>query len=167
MIEDKELRVGNLVNHSGFSNAVYVAGLVAGDSRPRVNPSNTDSVFMVGGQWSPIPLTEEWLVKFGFDKKNLTHRSDGSISKDMFVKYPAIVGVNKLNEGDTPFRFCRAIPSEMNGYNFFSFIKYVHQLQNLYFALTGEELTTIELPKEYKHGMKVTWQPGDTPIKEL
>ena len=87
----------------------------------------------VAGQlWSieelePIPLTEEWLKRFGFklpahswigDKFHLSEYGEGS-------KHPNggvwVVAMNKNN----------AIISE---------IQYVHQLQNLYFAITGEEL---------------------------
>ena len=50
----------------------------------------------------PIPLTEEWLLKFGFER---TYNSQ--------------------------FRY----------FGHYIKIKYVHELQNLYFALTGQELT--------------------------
>lgn len=74
----------------------------------------------------PIPLTEEWLLKFGFEKKPMY----GKHNRYFFIK-------NKLY-------YCQ--------HDFYSFVysnnsleikepKYVHQLQNLYFALTGEELT--------------------------
>ena len=79
----------------------------------------------------PIPLTEEWLTRFGFelpahswigDKFHLSEYGKGS-------KHPNggvwVVAMNNNN----------AIISE---------IQYVHQLQNLYFALTGEELTIKE-----------------------
>ncbi len=70
-----------------------------------------------------IPLTEEWLLKFGFDKK------DKSYIKNSFL----FINNNSI------YKFLyklSIIESE---------VKYVHQLQNLYFALTGEELT-IEKP---------------------
>jgi len=65
----------------------------------------------------PIPLTEEWLIKFGFDGQDYNlftielSRNQFMILKDEWL----IVISNNC--------------------------KYVHQLQNLYFALTGEELT--------------------------
>jgi hypothetical protein len=67
--------------------------------------------------YRPIPLTEEWLLKFGFEitdnfqtkDRFQTHKQDGII----WFEYGYIV-------------------VELN---------YVHQLQNLYFALTNEELT--------------------------
>lgn len=66
----------------------------------------------------PIPITEEWLLKFGYTFKSYGY-GDGEWKQWSF-----------------------------NGYSLNSFtcnktgvdLKYVHQLQNLYFALTGEEL---------------------------
>lgn len=63
----------------------------------------------------PIPLTEEWLLKLGFGK-------DGESPKR--IKLDCDFGVVEI---------------WVNGRN--PLVKYVHQLQNLYFALTGEELT--------------------------
>jgi len=62
-----------------------------------------------------IPLTEEWLLKFGYDLITENHY--------------AIPGhlIWKCND---------LFMCDKNG----RIIKHVHQLQNLYFALTGEEL---------------------------
>jgi len=72
----------------------------------------------------PIPLTEEWLVKFGFnilltEKESILYRKN---SQDVNV-HP----IGGFTYG------VRGVPVVK--------IKNVHQLQNLYFALTGEELT--------------------------
>jgi hypothetical protein len=73
-----------------------------------------------------IPLTEEWLVKFGF-------------------KLPAYSWIGDkfhLSEWDRyPLNWCVAM--NKNNAIVVSKLKYVHQLQNLYFALTGEELELI------------------------
>ena len=69
---------------------------------------------------SPIPLTEEWLLKFGFIKH---------ITTDV---HPTFAKGN-INVNDNIVY--------VSGYGFINHIKHVHQLQNLYFALTGEELT--------------------------
>ena len=71
----------------------------------------------------PIPLTEEWLLKFGFEK-NITTDLHPTFSYDILNVNDGIVYV--LN------------------YGFVNHIKYIHQLQNLYFALTGEELKIKE-----------------------
>lgn len=66
---------------------------------------------------SPIPLTEEWLIKFGFEIKNYSY------TNSHYVK-------GKFGFDLTTF--------EYKGIK----LKYVHQLQNLFFALTCEELQT-------------------------
>lgn len=69
----------------------------------------------------PIPLTEEWLVKFGFETDHICWFKDGITIgdyKDGFFYIPAGMSFAK-----------RKNPIES-----------VHQLQNLVFALTGEEL---------------------------
>lgn len=72
----------------------------------------------------PIPLTEEWLFKFGF-------KFDGHCSwwKNELIELTIDTGEDEYsvfnNNGD---------------YITLKGIKYVHSLQNLYFALTGEEL---------------------------
>lgn len=74
----------------------------------------------------PIQLTEKWLLKFGFNEKMF-----GWWSSVLFLR------VDKI---DKSFWFDWAGTMETKCIN----IKYVHQLQNLYFALTGEELFLIE-----------------------
>jgi hypothetical protein len=62
--------------------------------------------------YDPIPLTEEWLLKFGL----------------MSIK----TELGLWNNGDAIY-FNYGLEKSIQ-------LKYVHQLQNLYFALTGEEL---------------------------
>jgi len=62
----------------------------------------------------PIPLTEEWLIKFGF-------KNHGIINSYCFV--------------DEKLR----IDYLSNEY-FPRHVEFVHELQNIYFALTGEDL---------------------------
>ena len=73
----------------------------------------------------PIPLTEEWLVRFGFEKYNLNNFT--------------------LSWGGVLFYYRISDRSFRKGYRVmekicFTEVKHVHQLQNLYFAITGEEL---------------------------
>lgn len=73
----------------------------------------------------PIPLTADWLVKFGFKDSRILLPGDGEfeirIHGGTFHIWPT--------DGQT------------ESYNYRNHINYLHQLQNLYFALTGEELT--------------------------
>ena len=76
----------------------------------------------------PIPLTEEWLEKFGFKKH----------------KWIMFDGFTWLPFGNRRFEIF--YEKKYGFYHEFyhgrgrNIIKYVHQLQNLYFALTGKEL---------------------------
>ena len=72
-----------------------------------------------GNECQPIPLTEEWLEKFGFEYSDLNGDSG-------LWKIPPFQIYGKCNQ----FIYEYALD-----------VNYVHQLQNLYFAITGEELT--------------------------
>lgn len=66
----------------------------------------------------PIPLTEEWLLKFGFERKYDSNYWNSKLCIHTYYNEFYIL--------------------QEQGRVFF---QHVHQLQNLYFALTGEELT--------------------------
>ncbi len=70
-------------------------------------------------EYQPILLTEEWLLRFGFVSNPYQDRYE---NKSIHVQCNKTRGVTELWIENMPH------------------IKYVHQLQNLYFALTGEEL---------------------------
>jgi len=72
-----------------------------------------------GEEVKPIPLTEEWLERFGFEYSDLNGDSG-------LWKIPPFQIYGKYNQFLYDYRLD---------------VNYVHQLQNLYFALTGEELT--------------------------
>ena len=80
----------------------------------------------------PIPLTEEWLLKFGFEIKETNGLLNVSINDFIRLELMKLspeycvflVAKNNLD-------FCLSLNR----------IKYVHQLQNLYFTLTGKHLT--------------------------
>lgn len=74
----------------------------------------------------PIPLNEEWLLKFGFVKS--TH---------WFELENTSISLN-LNQYILEFN---------DAYQESKMPVYVHQLQNLYYALTNKELTIKELVK--------------------
>ena len=91
----------------------------------------------------PIPLTEEWFLKFGFEIKNHSSidetpiYSKGEIDIDYCFSYADFREDYSfyVEYTDSPF------DSDTDKLYPVSFgIKYVHQLQNLWFTLTGEEL---------------------------
>ena len=82
----------------------------------------------------PIPLTEEWLVRFGFEKRDIP--SLGMIRYFIWIdkiRRPKNVKFEQFAVDLISLRYIFSNPQIK--------IKHVHQLQNLYFALTGEELT--------------------------
>lgn len=126
-----ELRIGNYVweDYGGD----YVVTSIHNKSFETIGltkPSfKTEGVYLVD-EIKPILLTEEWLFKFGFSAS----------------KTKMLVDVYRIGE----YQY-------MPKYEYFGFtgdtdnkgliksdVKYVHQLQNLYFALTGEELRIKE-----------------------
>ena len=109
----EELRINNLILTTKDSNKDYLITKVSGAIIDYI-----ECEIILATQ---IRLTEEWLLKFGFTK----HGKYGYFYKDDFI-------IDK-NEGFDIFFMCD-IDMHVE-------IKHVHQLQNLYFALTGEELT--------------------------
>jgi hypothetical protein len=95
----------------------------------------------------PIPLNTNWLEKFGFkawDDKKTIYTLERHIDKynntcfRFWLQLDKLVFdyiQNEIHPTESIFDDKNIIRLE---------VKYVHQLQNLYFALTGEELT-VEL----------------------
>jgi len=123
-----ELRIGNYVDYS--VNRSYFQGMI--------RTINNSSCNITGiGQWSPlhtikfkiiepIPLTEEWLLKFGFE-----------ILNDCKVGYEYRLTSGHIITFLNDELYCYLDAMALDD------IKHIHQLQNLYFALTGEELTMV------------------------
>lgn len=80
-----------------------------------------------------IPLTDEWLVKFGF--KYDVH----NVMWALFIGDPKNENIFSIRPSKGGYFF-----GHDSEYGFFYSSKFpfqnVHQLQNLYFAITGEEL---------------------------
>ena len=136
MIKANELRIGNWIICFTFvleDEDDNYNHKVTGEDIYRIEDRDT------GSRFAGIILTEEWLIKFGFEKKGDTynwHKKTTGIDFDLsvgFGGYRFILGHNPLE-----------IDSRYNNdkpYHITDRFKCVHQLQNLYFALTGEELT--------------------------
>lgn len=130
MIQVNELRISNLVDYNGM----YLSVSEIYTPKPR-KPVRFDGVECVelhcGGfitatmdDIKPIPLTEEILLKCGFAKS-----SDG---EHFFIGH---YGFCLVHDGQD---YCMkpVIIDPM----VIAYCRYLHQLQNLYFALTGKEL---------------------------
>lgn len=119
-----ELRIGNWANYSQSFTPVDFTILKIGaiSGIENVVRCVEDNIYSIDTIY-PIPLTAEILEMAGFEYDGAT-----TLSKDNSPLYFKILNgkgsafVQKLNQ-----------PHEVH-------CEYVHQLQNLYFALTGEEL---------------------------
>ena len=120
-----ELRLGNWINCIGTIRKVSLSTI------HELNISENEYI-------RPIPLNEEWLIKCGFelsehkDQAFLKIKTDftngSSFSLDCFTDdWSFMIEERNFNDGNN----CSFIPRKIN---------YVHELQNLYFALTNEEL---------------------------
>lgn len=88
--------------------------------------------------FEPIPLTEAWLLKFGFKKWG---RDDLPRTISYELNGWSIFPPNSFCDFQEGFGFMWYKPFKDESVESARvIIKYVHQLQNLYVALTGEEL---------------------------
>lgn len=121
-METNELRIGNYLN--GKQGHVTVTEIRANNS---VKIHDNTSSFYLGTCLQPIPLTEEWLLKFGFER---TDQKDNSNDDWIWLFYQK--DKIYIDGSDLTIETASGIVIKL---------EYVHQLQNLYFTLIGEELT--------------------------
>ena len=163
-MEARELRIGNLVlfdsnweyrQEDNWQEHLepYPIDCLMSDNTVRLNDNGKSIGCFFILQVNPIQLTEEWLVRLGFEFNDVSVDDfdddfNEIINPDDFQVYSTYKKelVNKkywykinLNPDD----ICEfTIESTWNDEMVLSRINYVHQLQNLYFALTGTELET-------------------------
>jgi hypothetical protein len=130
MIKATELRIGNYITYQGKQ--ITVEGVSVSGYIYHSKGQFDGSIGSAYVPFEPIPLTEDWLVRFGFEKE--VKQSDSVYISD---------NVYRLNIFEYATS-CGTMNLEIDYYDqhasFTTNIKYVHQLQNLYFYLTGEEL---------------------------
>lgn len=95
---------------------------------------------------SPVPITEEWLLKFGFKDVDITW-NDNTITRQALKRdrYFLIPGVNG------GWILSQIISSEAN---FITTVDYIHDLQNLYYDLANEELVLSTQETSLKETIK-------------
>jgi hypothetical protein len=136
-----ELRIGNLVKHIDKDSVFTVKGI---DLLGIDCENDIESMYSSYEMLYYVKLTEEWLLKFGFylDKNqwyNIKYFTDCNESTEEMC-----ITINLASNRCAIFDAIE----ETDMVNILSYpiftakrIDYVHQLQNLYFALTGKELT--------------------------
>ena len=131
-----ELRIGNWVKWKEYILPIksidYESVYVELNEELRIL-YKTKYLYLPITEIEPVPLTEERLLKFGFKKK------DGE-----WYLYPCfdvqIIAYNDKSYNGIMF-YTRTIHIDYVPIYASNHIEYAHQLQNLYFALKGEELT--------------------------
>jgi hypothetical protein len=128
-MKSNELRIGNIVLDD-YSGTIKVVNINSEYNCIDYKKPNFKAVGRMEIQYiKPIPLTEEWLLKFGFEIKKggwsaATHKINTELT---------------INNAHKVWRFTPIWCLD------YASIQYVHQLQNLYFALTNQELTINKL----------------------
>jgi hypothetical protein len=124
-MKNTELRIGNYVEIYGRVEKVV-----------DVMCDSVNTFYIEGAHYglvNPIPLTEELLEKLGFEKYEF-FKTRFRYKKGVF-EFRHGVDLLMIGRHEKAMRCASCIGLFSDNY------EYVHQLQNLYFALTGEELT--------------------------
>jgi len=115
-MEARELRIGNWIQSNGIPYQATISTYkILQDDRGIIEKPHH------------IPLTEEWLLRFGFKKEGEFYSY--RLLNDWTVLYFNLSNGKILTE------------LSVNKHSCIIFCNYVHSLQNLIFALTGKELT--------------------------
>jgi hypothetical protein len=134
-MDSKELRIGNYV-WDGYSGVMIISQITY----------STESVYF-RKTWllpegfarcqdiEPIPLTKERVEEFGFEGKI----NEISNCGNFYLDYDAEYGRHGMSLWYQKGAWCFSHTET------FTVLKYVHQLQNLYYALTGKELVINNL----------------------
>ena len=132
-MKSNELRIGNLIyNPVQKINIVADGGLIAMESMREKAVKDYKG-------FEPIPLTEEWLVKFGFEGVDYTCPENGFITKNESFELEIDTYSRIIVESDFSFGI-ESLDRKSDVIFKNDILDSVHRLQNLYFALTGQEL---------------------------
>lgn len=128
MINARELRLGNLLRHKSHHDLIFV---VKGITETTLEVKS--GTIQGYSEWNcadsmvePLPLSESMLIDLGFTKRP---------SGQFVIKANEYEWINVQVDKQ---EICHSILDK--GVN--TPYNYIHELQNLYFALSGKELTT-------------------------
>ncbi len=129
MIAPQELRLDSLLYVPGlFGPSTLVEAVESINAKGEISTKSTQAHFSC---YRPIELTEDWLEKFGFEAERSTVylKLKYSMNVSDYVLYDRETK-ELLFVKDNQVWLCKQ--------------EYIHQLQNLFHSLTGEELTIKE-----------------------
>ena len=122
-MKPNELRVNNWYNSTKFQTPVICEFADFAELSARADGAKVDED-LIDDMFEPIPLTEEWLLKFGFEKRK------------------KLLGLLVFSKSGFDLHFVNGKWEfyVMGSSCILTEIEYVHQLQSIYFALKGEAL---------------------------
>lgn len=127
-MEAKDLKIGDYVHRYDKTSQLRIERIVkVVKLSDKVTTIGEPNAICEYSDLEPIPLSEFWLITFGFYGE----------PEDFFLKDSILLkwGHTHTTEDGWLFHY---------GKSFAKHVKYVHELQNLFFALTGQELQHIE-----------------------
>jgi len=133
MIDARELRIGNIVEPITMSPI-----MVTGITQQKTLDGIFTLIFVDYGEsflqehLNPVPLTEEWMLRFSMIEKD--GFADGIGSYNFWDNEEFGYCLVNLAEGLYGVQDCQCHP-----------FRYVHQFQNVHFLITGKELTIQHL----------------------
>lgn len=125
-----ELRLGNIIKGGAITLLEVSLSYATEHEEPQFDCIQINGHTISEPQ--PETLTEEWLLRLGLDKGEERGFFPGKFIK----KYTHILIESKIELEFIDENLLMWLEGNTNVH-----MRYVHQLQNLYFALTGEELT--------------------------
>lgn len=137
-----ELRIGNYISRPDLASGDLRIEQILELGTEKVTTTGPIKVISFYEHIKPIQLTEEWLLRFGFTHTLL---NDDFKIDSWCIRIPCDWGnqliieakVEEIDKGIEAYLIAthaRALRVQRK-------YQYAHQLQNLYFVLTGEELT--------------------------
>ena len=125
-----ELRLGNIIMFADYDGIVYrkISAIKLNEFGLYSDIDGTNF-----GICKPVLITKEWLLKLGFEYS------------DFYKNYKIKAGqyFNSIKYDNDNYEWCYNNDSSDAGCYYVSSIKYIHELQNLYFAINQQELITL------------------------
>jgi len=133
-VNNKELRLHNLVRNKNTNTVEFITAI------QNTEVLETNEIGYTIEEFEPIEINEDWIIKAGFKKVEY---------KDKYWYKLQIP-----NEFDLHLTSDNYINNEwrVNVVDWNINCKYLHQLQNLYYTLSGQELTELY---EYAHQKEI------------
>lgn len=144
-LKANELRIGNLVKDRGnkilridwFEKNIVCQSMTI--SNQSVHPLTEDYEYL-----QPIPLTEEWLLRFEFAyiyNANMLFKKVSKSNPERNIVFIVFIVSIRDDKNEMP---TRVLDDNEVEYIFIKMPEHVHTFQNIVHALTGEELTVKE-----------------------